>query len=178
MDTVKKTAWVTVDENMEFAEFGTMNEALGKLAIATFFEQEGTWVNGTYSNYAYAAHFINNAGEKTDSIYVNNWRIIGPRIYTGEFYAKEVVLFDLMDPMGITQERMFGKSRNGIRSGLLFLKEAANFTSWEDYLRSLSNPTKNIASVTLEQQIQQLQAENSQLKEKLEAIRLILGGLG
>lgn len=175
MDTVKKIVWVTVDENLGFSDFENREHALSKNHIAIFQEREGSWVNGSYTNYAYDAHFMNISGDKIDSIVMNNWRLIGPKIYAGDFYAKEIIYFDIMDPKGMCKDFMTGKSRNGIRSGILLFKKFSQFDSWMQYEKSKENPTIiNPDTQDLNDQIQQLKAENTRLKEKLGAIRRVL----
>lgn len=170
METVSKTTWVTIDEKLGTTEFDNQKKAVENGGMFILLELEGLWKNYHYHNYAYQVFLLNSEGVSIPGIVRNNWLISNPTTSYSKSYSKKEVSFSIVDPKGICKSQYFGDGREGVINGFAFFLNISHYASWEQY----NSKTKDAAQLTIEEQVQQLQAENARLEEKLLQIRRIL----
>lgn len=177
MDKVKSSIWLAVGPNQEITEHASLDQAIKKSPDFILLEQEGIWVNGGYSNYAYGAEFYNLEGAKMDGIAINNWFLSGLKTFDGSMsngFQKDRIWSKIIDPWGTSEERKFGTRRGGIVSALIFFTAASQFSSWQEF--KLADPVEKekLEVALLKEEIGQLKVENSELITKFEAILKLL----
>jgi hypothetical protein len=100
MDNVKTTTWIAFDENADFVEFQEEDKVLSKRAAGRFIEKVGTWKNGSYTNSAYFAKFLDSEGNAIDGLRINGWVLRGPDIYSDAWFNSINISFNIIDPKG------------------------------------------------------------------------------
>lgn len=149
-----------IRHDLSSTAYDTLEAAVKAKPYLIVMEAKGRWYNFNYTNQVCEIKIFSGYGYEVSEINEGHWCLKSVGTTLDYYFQGDRVSGIIIDPLGVKKHLDFGKYYGGVRTALVKLREMAQYESLSNYQKVKDNEL-------LKNKIEQLKAQNEQIKNHL-----------